>query len=77
MNPPVAIVLVATVDVALKFPKVGVLVAVTNPFASVLSIELTLVPLRVRDGVVTVESDAVLAFGASVEDCYLHQAILP
>ena len=50
-SPPVEMVEVATVDVALKFPKVGVEVAVTTPLALVESKELIESPVRVSDGV--------------------------
>jgi len=51
MAKPPAIVEVAAVEVAWKFPKVGVEVATTTPDASVESIELMAAPESVSDGV--------------------------
>ena len=49
MKPPVEIVEAATVDVALKFPKVGVEVAVMTPEELVERRELTAGPFRVSE----------------------------
>ena len=51
MAKPPAMVEVAMVEVALKLPNVGVLVATIAPEALVERSELTAAPVRVRDGV--------------------------
>ena len=54
-SPPVEMVDVATVDVALKFPNVGADVATTLPDEFVERSESTAVPERVNDGTESVE----------------------
>ena len=61
-NPPVARVDVAVVDVALKFPNVGVEVAVTTPLLFRDNNELILVADRFRYGVTSEDSVAAPAF---------------